>query len=79
MCRASGAVYSAIDTRSGRQVAIKQMEVARQVKKDIIVNEIMIMKESNHDAIVNFIDAFLIEGILWVLRPSIIHDSTYID
>jgi len=68
---ASGAVYSAIDTRSGRQVAIKQMEVARQVKKDIIVNEIMIMKESNHDAIVNFIDAFLIEGILWVVMELI--------
>jgi p21-activated kinase 1 len=47
-------------------VAIKQMVVAKQVKKEIIINEIMIMKQSNHNSIVNFVDAFLVDGILWV-------------
>ncbi len=62
-------MYSATDKRTGRKVAIKQMVVAKQVKKEIIINEIMIMKQSTHSAIVNFVDAFLVDGILWVSLP----------
>lgn len=68
---ASGAVYSATDKRTGRKVAIKQMVVAKQVKKEIIINEIMIMKQSTHAAIVNFVDAFLVDGILWVVMELV--------
>lgn len=64
---ASGAVFSAIDARTGMKVALKQMVVAKQVKKEIIINEIMIMKQSSHPCIVNFVDAFLHNGVLWVL------------
>lgn len=43
------------------------MDLAKQSRLDLIVNEIMIMKESHHDNIVNFLDSFLVRGDLWVV------------
>jgi p21-activated kinase 1 len=53
-------------------VAIKQMNIAKQVKKDILINEIKIMKESNHPSIVNYIDSYLVGGTyLWVVMELV--------
>ena len=68
---ASGSVFKATDTRTGNTVAIKQMVIAKQVKKDIIVNEIAIMKESNHASIVNYVDSYIVNGVLWVIMELI--------
>eukprot|EP01087_Luapelamoeba_hula_P005127 TRINITY_DN1520_c0_g1_i3.p1 TRINITY_DN1520_c0_g1~~TRINITY_DN1520_c0_g1_i3.p1 ORF type:complete len:698 (+),score=154.69 TRINITY_DN1520_c0_g1_i3:242-2335(+) len=68
---ASGSVFKAVDTRTGNIVAIKQMVIAKQVKKDIIINEIAIMKQSNHHSIVNYVDSFIVEGVLWVIMELI--------
>ncbi|RDA92818.1 hypothetical protein CP533_0780 [Ophiocordyceps camponoti-saundersi (nom. inval.)] len=80
---ASGSVYVAKikDTAQGiarevlrqqgsrAQVAIKQMDLAHQPRKELIVNEIMVMKDSRHRNIVNFLDAFLRNNNaeLWVV------------
>jgi len=48
-------------------VAIKQMNLEQQPKQDLIINEILVMKESRHQNIVNFIDSFLLKGDLWVV------------
>jgi len=65
--RASGSVYKAVDTRTKKKVAIKQMIIAQQVKKEILINEITIMKESHHHGIVNYIDSYIVGGTtLWV-------------
>jgi p21-activated kinase 1 len=64
---ASGGVYTAIECQSGRCVAIKQMNLEQQPKKDLIMNEILVMRESKHKNIVNFMDSYLVKGDLWVV------------
>eukprot|EP01103_Thecamoeba_quadrilineata_P015971 TRINITY_DN51_c3_g7_i1.p1 TRINITY_DN51_c3_g7~~TRINITY_DN51_c3_g7_i1.p1 ORF type:complete len:692 (+),score=180.27 TRINITY_DN51_c3_g7_i1:71-2146(+) len=61
----SGTVYSAT-TSDGREVALKQMVISKQVKKDVLINEIMIMKFSNHPNIVNYINSYILDGALYV-------------
>ena len=64
---ASGGVYTASESGTGRCVAIKQMNLEQQPKKDLIINEIIVMRESKHKNIVNFMDSYLIRGDLWVI------------
>ncbi|RDW75228.1 putative STE20 [Coleophoma cylindrospora] len=64
---ASGGVFTGYESGTNRLVAIKQMNLEQQPKKDLIINEILVMKDSSHPNIVNFIDSYLITGELWVI------------
>jgi p21-activated kinase 1 len=64
---ASGGVFTAYEVGSNKCVAIKQMNLEQQPKKDLIINEILVMKDSKHRNIVNFMDSFLVKGDLWVV------------
>ena len=64
---ASGGVYTAYSDASEYPVAIKQMNLEQQPKKELIINEILVMKESKQKNIVNFIDSYLWKGDLWVI------------
>ncbi|PSR93910.1 kinase-like domain-containing protein [Coniella lustricola] len=73
---ASGSVYvakvrdpSRLPNKMTSSVAIKQMDLAHQPRKELIVNEIMVMKDSTHENIVNYLDSFLRNGDqeLWVV------------
>ena len=64
---ASGGVYTAHEVGTNRCVAIKQMNLEQQPKKELIINEILVMKDSKHKNIVNFMDSFLRQGDLWVI------------
>jgi p21-activated kinase 1 len=59
-------VYTAQRNSDNLIVAIKQMNLEQQPKKDLIINEILVMKGSVHKNIVNFIDSFLFKQDLWV-------------
>lgn len=61
-------VFVAKTLASGKKVAIKQMDLAQQPRKELIVNEIIVMKESQHPNVVNFLEAFLVKNNeLWVV------------
>lgn len=66
--RASGTVYTGIDISEGKEVAIKMMNLSQQPKKDLIINEILVMKENRHPNIVNYVDSYLVgTDELWVV------------
>lgn len=65
---ASGGVFLAHDADDASStVAIKQMNLEQQPKKELIINEILVMKSSKHQNIVNYIDSFVHRGDLWVV------------
>lgn len=69
---ASGSVYVARPLKGPmvvhRRVAIKQIDLMSQPRKELIVNEITVMKESQHPNIVNFLEAYLRgSSDLWVV------------
>lgn len=64
---ASGGVYTGYERATNRLVAIKQMNLEQQPKKDLIINEILVMKDSCHPNIVNYIASYLCIGELWVV------------
>lgn len=56
-----------MEVATGKEVAIKQMNLAQQPKKELIINEIIVMKEIKQANIVNFVDSYLVgETELWV-------------
>ncbi|XP_035291155.1 serine/threonine-protein kinase PAK 3 isoform X2 [Anguilla anguilla] len=64
---ASGTVYTAIDIATGQEVAIKQMTLQQQPKKELIINEILVMRENKNSNIVNYLDSYLVGDELWVV------------
>ncbi len=70
--RASGTVYTAIETSTGQEVAIKQMNLSQQPKKELIINEILVMRENKHPNVVNYLDSYLVGDELWVRTNCVI-------
>lgn len=60
-------MYTAYQVGTNLSVAIKQMDLDKQPKKDLIINEILVMRASRHPNIVNYIDSFLHKNDLWVV------------
>ncbi|KAI8372403.1 serine/threonine kinase, partial [Blakeslea trispora] len=72
---ASGGVFTANRVLKDKEklyetdalVAIKQINLEQQPKKELIINEILVMKQSQHRNIVNYLDSYLWKGDLWVV------------
>jgi len=70
----SGTVFLGYDSRPNakvKQIAIKKMVISQQPNKNVVFNEITIMSLMNHPNIVNFLDAYSMEGILWVVMEYV--------
>ena len=65
-CRAYSDMFTAFQVGTNHLVAIKQMDLRKQPKKDF-VNEIFAMRASRHANIVNYIDSFLNKNQLWIV------------
>ena len=59
-------MYIALEVATGREVAIKQMNLSQQPKKELIINEILVMRENRNPNIVNYLDSYLVGEELWV-------------
>ena len=66
-CSAAGEVYLGTNTRNNQQIAIKKMTLSAQNMK-LLVTEIDIMKHSHHPNIVEYVDSYVVDGRLWVIR-----------
>ncbi|ORX48255.1 Pkinase-domain-containing protein [Hesseltinella vesiculosa] len=64
---ASGGVYTAQSVDTNISVAIKQISLQQQPKKELIINEILIMRDARNKNIVNYIDSFVFYQELWVV------------
>ncbi|CAC5411955.1 Serine/threonine-protein kinase shk2,Serine/threonine-protein kinase max-2,Mitogen-activated protein kinase kinase kinase kinase 5,Germinal center kinase 1,Serine/threonine-protein kinase svkA,Serine/threonine-protein kinase pak-1,Serine/threonine-protein kinase PAK 4,Serine/threonine-protein kinase CLA4,Serine/threonine-protein kinase pakH,Serine/threonine-protein kinase 4 homolog B,STE20-like serine/threonine-protein kinase,Serine/threonine-protein kinase PAK 6,Serine/threonine-protein kinase Tao,Serine/ len=68
---ASGTVFIAMEVATGREVAIKTMNLSQQPKKELIINEILVMRENQNPNIVNYLDSYLLNNVggeeLWVV------------
>ncbi|KAM4886351.1 serine/threonine-protein kinase PAK 3-like [Sylvia borin] len=66
-----GTVYRAIDSATGDVVALKKMPLRKRSRKELVVNEIRIMKENRHPNIVNYIDSYLVDEDLWLVMEYV--------
>ncbi|BHF57296.1 Serine/threonine-protein kinase PAK 3 [Sparganum proliferum] len=65
---ATGIVSLGVEVATGKRVAIKQMNLRLQPKKELILNEIYVMKANKHVNVVNYMDSYLVENDeLWVV------------
>ncbi|XP_018655247.1 LOW QUALITY PROTEIN: serine/threonine kinase [Schistosoma mansoni] len=64
---ASGVVYIGRELQSGCRVAIKQMSLRQQPRKELILNEILVMRTYRNPNVVNYLDSYLLGDELWVV------------
>lgn len=64
---ASGGVFIAESMETHDRVAVKQMHLETQPKKELIANEIIVLRQARHPNIVNFIDSYIYSGDLWII------------
>lgn len=65
---AGGIVFAATDRQTHKQVAIKDIDMLKQNRKELLVSEIKILRDFKHENLVNFLDAYIVyPDHLWVV------------
>lgn len=63
----TGTVCIATDKATGRQVAVKKMDLRKQQRRELLFNEVVIMRDYHHPNIVETYSSFLVNDELWVV------------
>lgn len=64
----TGIVYIATERfNNNKQVAIKIMDLTAQQRRELLFNEVVIMRDYHHPNIVEMYDSYLVENELWVI------------
>ncbi|KAI1895917.1 hypothetical protein AGOR_G00111710 [Albula goreensis] len=63
----TGVVCIATETHSGRRVAVKKMDLRKQQRRELLFNEVVIMKDYHHKNVVDLYDSYLVGDELWVI------------
>ncbi|XP_011501644.1 PREDICTED: serine/threonine-protein kinase PAK mbt [Ceratosolen solmsi marchali] len=63
----TGTVCIATDKNTSRQVAVKKMDLRKQQRRELLFNEVVIMRDYHHPNIVEMYDSFLVNDELWVV------------
>lgn len=67
----TGSVFTAHRVSTNEIVAIKRMNLWNQQRKELLFNEVMMIKEKPHNNIVRFYDSHLVNDELWVLMEFV--------
>jgi len=63
----TGIVCIATERNSLKQVAVKRMDLRKQQRRELLFNEVVIMRDYHHSNIVEMYDSYLVEDELWVV------------
>uniref|UniRef100_A0A672K8G0 non-specific serine/threonine protein kinase n=1 Tax=Sinocyclocheilus grahami TaxID=75366 RepID=A0A672K8G0_SINGR len=63
----TGAVCIAREKHSGRQVAVKMMDLRKQRRRELLFNEVVIMRDYRHKNVVEMYKSALVGEELWVI------------
>uniref|UniRef100_H2XVF8 non-specific serine/threonine protein kinase n=1 Tax=Ciona intestinalis TaxID=7719 RepID=H2XVF8_CIOIN len=63
----TGVVCIANEKGTGRHVAVKKMNVRKQQRRELLFNEVVIMRDYHHENIVDMYSSFLVDDELWVV------------
>ncbi|XP_034832877.1 serine/threonine-protein kinase PAK mbt [Maniola hyperantus] len=63
----TGVVCAATDTRTRRRVAVKMMNLRKQHRRELLFNEVVIMRDYPHPNIVEMHASYLVGDELWVV------------
>lgn len=64
---ATGTVFTAYDMLKDENVAVKIIDLKRQVKKALILTELFVMKNKKHPNLINYLESYIVENDLWVI------------
>ncbi|XP_021378467.1 serine/threonine-protein kinase PAK mbt-like isoform X2 [Mizuhopecten yessoensis] len=63
----TGIVCIATQRADGQKVAVKKMDLRKQQRRELLFNEVVIMRDYHHPNIVDMYSSFLVEDELWVV------------